>query len=95
MSRAKRALEDWDALKGEALGILVETGAVSTCDLHPGVFYTNADPDAERHAYALATLRANAGEIGGTREEAVDAVKSVLDDAGWDCPACAKIMDDD
>ncbi|TGD93717.1 hypothetical protein [Methylobacterium nonmethylotrophicum] len=54
------------------------------------------DPDADRHAYALATNSWKAQGKVLDREDVVDAVKSVFDMAAdGECPQCAHQMADD
>jgi hypothetical protein len=69
MSLAKRELEEHDALRGIATGILIETGAVEQCLIHEEVIIDQGDDDALRHAYALATSRIKAGAIDADRVE--------------------------
>ena len=45
--------------------------------------------DAERRAYAVAINRFKAGKLEGEREEILDAIKEVLDQAAdGECPEC-------
>jgi predicted component of type VI protein secretion system len=79
-----------EELRSAAEGVLVETGALRRCPVHEDVLYTLYDADAEKHAYARATIMQQMGELDGTREEVMDAVAEAIRDAGTDCARCQK-----
>jgi len=85
-------LED---LEAQAMNVLVKAGAVEECEHHDGTFIDRGDPDAVSKAYAIGTNMVKAGEVDGTREEFMAAIKSALENAGDECPSCAKNRDDD
>jgi hypothetical protein len=95
MGLAKRELEEQEALREIATGILMETGAVEQCPIHDDVILDQGDDEAIRHAYALATARIKAGQIDADRADLMAAIKGVVEDSADECYSCAKIMDED
>jgi hypothetical protein len=73
-----RAVDRW------ALGLLLETGAIRRCDQH-GWAKDRADPHAREDALYMAREEPLAGL---SSEEAVAAVRVVLDSVGDTCPEC-------
>jgi hypothetical protein len=90
MGLAKRELERHDSLREQAIVAAVEAGALSRCDAHEEVLLHQSDDEAEKHAYALGTNMHKKGEVDGTRQEFMDSIKSVLEEAADECPFCAK-----
>lgn len=73
----------------EALAILIEAKAVEICSRHNDVWIRVGDVGAERRAYAIATLRLKSGKIIREREDIIESVKEVLDQAAdGECPEC-------
>jgi len=73
----------------EALAILVEAKAVEICPRHNDVWIRVGDVDAERRAYAIATNWQKSGKIIGEREDIMESLKDVLDQAAdGECPEC-------
>lgn len=66
--------------------------AIEVCPLHPEVTIRVGDPDAERHAYALATtILKNDGTM-WMREDILPAIKDELDMAAdGECPECGRL----
>jgi hypothetical protein len=71
-------------LRGWAISVLQEAGAIRVCEEH-GWMQDRADPDA----------RARAVDIGGqhpparvSRDEAIAEIQEVLDSIGDSCPEC-------
>jgi hypothetical protein len=81
-------------LTAEADAIAVQAKAIKHCEIHDDVWITRGDPDANKHAYALANIRWDRGDMGCTRPEFMDAIKEVIDQAADQCPSCAKIRDE-
>lgn len=83
-----------DELEGLARAAIARTKAAHVCPFHEDILIRRGDPDAEKHAYALAT---NGLKRDGTmylREDLMSAIKMVLDMAADDeCPECARLRD--
>ena len=79
-----------------ALEVLFQAEALVPCPVHRDEYYRVNDPDCERHAYALATIRWKNGDVASDREDVMDAVQLALDAAADDdCPCCAHLADQD
>jgi len=84
--------DDRDELRGIAESIARRAGAITECEIHGEVL----DNDCAEEAYALGNSLFNT-ELRGvfsTRREMTDAIKSVIDDASWDCGMCEKNNED-
>lgn len=81
-------------LEQVALQAAIEAGAIEVCEFHDYVTVTTGDDEAEKLAYAIATNKWKSGEVGGEREDLMDAVQQVIGEAAWECPACQKHMTD-
>lgn len=75
---AYRSLEGW------AIGILLEAGAIKSCDEH-GYMQCRADPHARERAYDTAR---HAPYPGCSVAEALTALHDVLGSIGDACPDC-------
>jgi hypothetical protein len=71
-------------LKGWAISVLLEAGAVRECEEH-GWMIDRADPDARRRTLLVAIQDP---PLGVSRQEAVAAVTDILESAGDNCPEC-------
>jgi hypothetical protein len=80
MGMAKREWERWEDLTAKARIIAEEVGAISI-DSDTDEAEYNYDVEADRHAYARATILWKAGKLDGTRKEVVEAVKDALDNS--------------
>jgi hypothetical protein len=80
-------------LEEAAHAAAAEAGAIKPCPAHKDIFVNQGDPDATRHAYALATVRWKAKEIICEREELMAAVDEAINLAADECPGCAAIRD--
>jgi hypothetical protein len=84
-------------LEDMAHAAAAETGAIKPCPFHKDIFINQGDPDATRHAYALATVRwkAEGNEaVGDAHKELMAAVNDAISLAADDeCPRCAAIRD--
>ena len=78
---AARTIEGW------ARSVLLETGAIRECEDH-GWTMDRADPDARERALLAARQDQPPGV---SPEEAVAAVRDVLDTIGDSCPECPEI----
>jgi hypothetical protein len=74
-----------------------EAGAIKRCPVHTDIVTNQGDPDANSHAYALATNRwkAEGNDAVGEEHKALmaavhDAIVQAADD---ECPRCAEIRD--
>ena len=92
MGITKRCVEDEEALRQQALSLLVEVGALEECEIHSGTYFDgNGDLEA---AYRLANARITSREVelddDMSRRDFTDIIKKayeenyVLDE----CPAC-------
>jgi hypothetical protein len=71
-------------LRGWAISVLQEAGAIRECDEH-GWMWDRADPHAHDRALAAALRDA---PFGVSADEAVAAVHDVLESIGETCPKC-------
>ncbi|MCK1361234.1 hypothetical protein [Bradyrhizobium sp. 199] len=71
-------------LRGWAINVLQEAGAIQECEEH-GWAKERADPHARERALDLARRDLPAGV---SREEAAGVVRDVLDSIGDTCPEC-------
>jgi hypothetical protein len=78
-----------DELENKALQILIDHEAIAECEVHPGVYLDNGDPEAVSKAYAAANTLAQSGEIEAPKEKLLAAIGSVLGEAAEECPKCA------
>lgn len=87
-------VEHGNALEEAAIAALLEAKAIEYCPAHGDVWMRLGDEDAESRAYAIATNRWKSGDLICEREELMDAIKEVLDQAADDeCPECGEIAD--
>ncbi|MCA6106113.1 hypothetical protein [Bradyrhizobium cenepequi] len=83
-----------DTLESAARHALAKTGAIEACSRHSDVIIRVGDPDAERHAYALATTLLKSDGTMWMREDVMSAIKDELDMAAdGECPQCAYLRD--
>lgn len=94
MGQAKHEMMRMDTLVGQATGVLLKTGALKACELHEDIVIDQYDDDAVKRAYAIGTNMVKAGEVDGTREEFMDAIKTALEQGYDECPDCTKHMED-
>jgi hypothetical protein len=71
-------------LRGWAISVLQEAGAIRECEEH-GWLQDRADPDARARALDIAGQHPPAGV---SRDEAIAEIKEVLDSIGDTCPEC-------
>lgn len=71
-------------LRGWAIGVLHEAGAIKECEEH-GWMQDRADPHARERAFDIARLDPPAG---ASPEKAVAEVRDVLESIGDTCPDC-------
>jgi hypothetical protein len=85
----------FDDLEGAARYALAKAKAIEGCPLHSDVTLRVGDPDAERHAYALATTILKKDGTAWMLEDLKPAIKNILNMAADDgCPACQQHRDD-
>lgn len=90
MGQAKAEMMRREDLRNVADDVALRAKAIHECERHSGTYLTNSDPDAERLAYAMGTNMVKNGEVDGSREEFMDAIKEAISEAGWECPSCEK-----
>jgi hypothetical protein len=95
MGASKRMLEAAEHERDVATEVAVEAGAIERCPNHEEVVISQFDDDANRHAYALATNRWKRGEVQCDREEFMETVKAVIDEASDECYICADLFSRD
>lgn len=71
-------------LRGWAIGVLQEAGAIHECETH-GWAKDRADPHARERAFEIARQDPPAGF---TPDEVVAEIRDVLDSVGDTCPEC-------
>jgi hypothetical protein len=72
------------SLRGWAIAVLQEVGAIRKCEEH-GWLQDRADPDARARALDIAGRHPPARV---SRDEAIAEIKEVLDSCGDTCPEC-------
>ncbi len=83
-----------DQLEIAARQALLATKALEPCAIHSYVLIRSSNEDAERHAYALATLILKRHGDMEIREELMSAIQDELTMAAdEECPRCACLMD--
>ena len=83
-----------DTLESAARHALAKTQAIEACPRHSDVIIRVGAPDAERHAYALATILLKSDGTMWMREDVMSAIKDELDAAAdGECPECAYLSD--
>lgn len=75
---------DLEALRGWAISVLQEAGAIRECEEH-GWMQDCTDPHARDRAYDIARRDPPAGV---SPHEATDAITELLDSVGDPCPEC-------
>jgi len=80
--------DDVIELQEMAQRVAIEAGAVAPCSFHENVLIDQGDPDAVKHAYALATAMLNAGEMACDRSDLMDAVSDIITRSAYGCPRC-------
>jgi hypothetical protein len=76
-------------LRGWAISVLLDAGAIRECEEH-GWMQDCADPDARQRAFDVARQDPPAGV---SREEAIAEIHDVLDSIGDICPECPQQAD--
>ncbi|WP_018321679.1 hypothetical protein [Bradyrhizobium sp. WSM2793] len=71
-------------LRGWAISVLQEAGAIRECEEH-GWMQDRADPHARERAFDIARRDSPAGVA---PDEAVAEIRDVLDSIGYTCPEC-------
>jgi hypothetical protein len=94
MGQTKNEMMRIQDLEALASNVLVKAGALKPCDAHEEVLIDQDDPDAVKRAYAIGTNMVKAGEVDGTREEFMDAIKSAYESSAVECYSCSKMMAD-
>ena len=84
MPMAKEQRSAVRTLRGWAISMLQEAGAVRECELH-GWLQARADPDARDRAVTIAQEDAPPGV---SPDEAIAEILDVLDSIGDTCPEC-------
>lgn len=83
-----------DDLESAARYALVKANAIRVCPFHGEVTIRVGDPDAERHAYALANTIMKSDGKTWMRDDLLPAIKDELDMAAdGECPICAGLRD--
>ena len=95
MGQAKNEMMRLDDMKGPATVAALKAGAVEECQVHDGIILEVGDSEAEKRAYAIGTNMVKNGEVDGTREEFMDSIKVVIEEAMDECPMCARNRDRD
>jgi len=90
----KREMERLDDLDRQALRPLLKAGAIAECPVHSGIYIDQMDDEALAEANKLAKKMVKRGEVDGTEEEFMKAIKNGVLNSGDECGLCAKHMDD-
>lgn len=94
MSQIKREMERLERLQHQAVEVAKQAKAVKECE-HPGhseYVIDQFDGDAASRAYAIGTNLWKSGDVDGTREEFMDAIKGAIEMAPSECPECERMM---
>jgi hypothetical protein len=84
MPMAKEQRSAIRTLRGWAISMLQEAGAVRECEIH-GWIQDRGDPHARQHAVAVAR---DDPPDGVSPDEAIAEIREVLDSIGDACPEC-------
>ena len=84
MLMAKEQRSAIRTLRGWAISVLQEAGAIRECEFH-GWIQDRADPHARQHAVAAAR---DDPPHGASPNEAIAEIREVLDSIGDACPEC-------
>jgi hypothetical protein len=71
----KRTQDPWT----QAEDVAVRAGAIRRCELHQDITINTSDRDNTKRAYAMGTTLFKEGNIAGTREQFMDAIKYAID----------------
>jgi hypothetical protein len=85
MLMAKEQRSAVRTLRGWAISVLQEAGAIRECEIH-GWMQDRADPDARERAVTIAREDAPPGV---SPDEAIAEIREVLDSIGDTCPECS------
>lgn len=98
MGFTKALLDDMEMLRGMALRVALEAGALDECEYHPGVYYEGGSDVQDAYRLANSQITAHKIELpkGFTRRNFTDAIKAVYDDNSLpsECFICTKNMSD-
>jgi len=72
--------------------IAVESGALEPCHIHSHILIDQFDDVAMSRAYARATIAWKNDEIGGSREDVVEAMANLISSSPDHCTHCAHDM---
>lgn len=90
MGLMKREMMRQEDIRFSAIGVALEAGNLKRCEFHDDIVLENwGDP---KDAYRLGNAKFSRGEAGDflSRREMTDTIKSVIEEAGEECPCCAK-----
>jgi hypothetical protein len=74
-----------------AYDFAVKAKALKQCERHEGIYSARHDPEADRLAYALATIAVKQGKAPVDLQELRDAIKYVIEQAiDGPCPECPR-----
>ena len=94
MGGAKRMLELQETYHGLAFEILLEIGAIKTCEFHSDFYYDNYKYDKnEIYARATSRLKQKYSEYNDFKifDDEINDIMTYAADGPDDCPYCAKI----
>jgi hypothetical protein len=84
-----------EELRGVAIEIAKEAGAVEECVMHSDILLDQYDDDALTLAYKIANKCISDGDIDlpddVSRKDFTDLIKEVVSGSGMDCPRCEAI----
>jgi hypothetical protein len=94
MGAAKHEMMMQEDRVRQATDIAIKAGALKECYLHSDIAMRAWDSDAESLAYAMATISWKNGEMDGTRQDVMEAVKEAIEEGPIECWHCVKLADD-
>ena len=86
-------LDHYEELRSHGARFAIAAKAVAPCDLHPDIIEV-VDSDRLKEACMMANSAITRNEINYDRKELTDAIKTVIDEAAYDCPRCEKMLRD-
>jgi hypothetical protein len=94
MSQVKTDMGRIEGLHFQAIEVALQAKALKECSFpgHSGWVLDQGNDEANRLAYAIGTSRWENGEIGGEREQFLDAIKQAIKGAPYECPRCDRMM---
>jgi hypothetical protein len=83
-------IDYYEQVRGYGARFALAAQAVKRCDLHPEIIEI-VDSGQIGQACRMGNAAITRGEIDVERNDLTNAIKSIIDEAAYDCPRCEKI----